>query len=305
MARLIGIGDNVVDCNYTSKVVYPGGNCINFSVFGKQIGNETAYVGKIAKDRWGEVILNALKDKGVDVSHCEIEDGETGRCGIHLKDGDRTIVDENDAGIVKANPLGITEGRWEYIKCFDIAHSSCYSHIEGELFKIKEAGVPLLYDFSDEWDEETLEDVCRNIDIAFFSGKDLSEEDLKGYLKKCVDRYGCRLAVTTIGGRGAIVYNGRKFYQKKPYNFEGGVIDTTGAGDSWITGFISSYVDNMKYMNILNQGNPQNFVNAVDREDYEDHVIEYSMCLGNLLARRNCLVDGSFGFGTAFTDTDI
>ena len=28
-----------------------------------------------------------------------------------------------------------------------------------------------------------------------------------------------------------------KFYRKLPYNFAGGVIDTTGAGDSWITGF--------------------------------------------------------------------
>ena len=302
MARLIGIGDNVVDCNYTSKVVYPGGDCVNFAVFGKQIGQETAYVGKIAKDRWGEVILQALRDKNVDVSRCEIEEGETGRCGIHLTDGDRTIVDENDAGIVKAKPLSLSEELLTYVKTFDLAHSSCYSHIEGELHKIKEAGVPVLYDFSDEWNDEVLEKLCSQINIAFFSGKDLEEEVLKSYLKKCVDEYGCRMAITTIGGRGAIVYNGRKFYQKSPYNFQGGVVDTTGAGDSWITGFMSSYLNNMKYLEILKEGAPKNFVNSADIEDFEDYAIEYSMCLGNLLARRNCLVEGSFGLGIAFTD---
>ena len=89
-----------------------------------------------------------------------------------------------------------------------------------------------------------------------------------------MDSYGCYLAITTIGGRGAIVYNGRKFYRKLPYNFAGGVIDTTGAGDSWITGFISSYIDNMKKMEILKKNSPDNFLSQSDVEDFEDHVIE-------------------------------
>ena len=81
MVRLIGIGDNVVDCNYTTQTVFPGGNCVNFAVFGRQLGHETAYVGMIARDFWGDVILNSLVKNRVDVSQCVIEDGETGRCG--------------------------------------------------------------------------------------------------------------------------------------------------------------------------------------------------------------------------------
>ena len=65
--------------------------------------------------------------------------------------------------------------------------------------------------------------------------------------------YGCRLAVTTIGSRGAIVYNGRKYYRKLPYNFEAPVADTTGAGDSWITAFISSYIENKGRMDRLHE----------------------------------------------------
>lgn len=305
MVRLVGIGDNVVDCNYTTGIAYPGGNCVNFAVFGRQLGNEAAYVGKVAKDYWGDVIFRALQEKEIDLSRCEVEDGETGRCGIHLTNGDRTIVDENDAGLVKANPIVITEELLEYIKTFDIAHSSCYSYIEGELHKIKESGIPVLYDFSDEWDGEMLERICKDITIAFFSGKELPDEELKEYLRKCVNEYGCQMAITTIGGRGAIVYNGRKYYQKQPYNFAGGVVDTTGAGDSWIAGFISSYLDGQKQIQRLKKGNPENFIREADYNDFEDGLIEYGMCLGNMLARRNCLVQGSFGCGEHFAEPEI
>ncbi|MCI9488085.1 MAG: hypothetical protein HFI64_14205 [Lachnospiraceae bacterium] len=305
MARLVGIGDNVVDLNYTTGIAYPGGNCVNVAVFGRMLSHETAYVGKIAKDRWGEVILHAVREMGVDVSRCEIEEGETGRCGIHLTEGDRKIVEENDAGLVKERPLRVTEDLLTYIRTFDIAHSSCYSHIEGELKKIKDAGIPLLYDFSDEWTAKTLREICPDITVAFFSGKELPEEELKGYLSQCVDEYGCELAVTTIGGRGAIVYNGRRFYTKRPYNYGGSVVDTTGAGDSWITAFICTFFDNRNYLELLRGNSEEHFVREEDIHDMEDCLIEHCMCQGNLLARKNCMVKGSFGYGVTFAEPEM
>lgn len=304
MARLVGIGDNVVDLNYTTGIAYPGGNCVNVAVFGGMLGHETAYVGKIAKDRWGEVILGAVREMGVDVSRCEIEEGETGRCGIHLADGDRRIVEENDAGLVKERPLQVTEDLLAYIRTFDVAHSSCYSHIENQLRQIKDAGVPLLYDFSDEWTEEVLRTVCPDISIAFFSGRDLPEKALEGYLRLCVEECGCMLAVTTIGGRGAIVYNGRKFYRKRPYNYGGAVVDTTGAGDSWITAFVCTFFDNRKYLELFVGNSEVSFMREEDFHDLEDCLIEHCMCQGNVLARKNCMVKGSFGYGVAFAEPE-
>ena len=78
------------------------------------------------------------------------------------------------------------------------------------------------------------------------------------------------------------------------------MVDTTGAGDSWITAFISTYIENKKRMDQLHADRPENFTRKVDREDYEDWLIEFCMCAGNLLARRNCLVEGSFGYGVKF-----
>lgn len=300
MIHIIGVGDNVVDRNYTDRIMYPGGNSYNFAVFGRQLGYETAYAGVIGSDAEADLVLKPLKDYGVDISHCQFADGETGICGIHLKDGDRVIVDENDAGVVKSHPFQITDEVLDYLKKFDLVHSSCFSHIENQLLKVKKAGIPVLYDFSDVWEKDSFEKVCPNINIAFFSGKDLSQDELKEQLKCCVDEFGCDMAVTTMGVKGAVVFNGRRFYFKEPYNAGSRAVDTTGAGDSWITAFMACYMDQKKLCSTLLEEKRSDFLKQENREDYEDWLIEFSMCRGNLLARRNCLVKGSLGYGTGF-----
>ena len=58
-------------------------------------------------------------------------------------------------------------------------------------------------------------------------------------------------------------------------------------------------------MDRLHEEQLPDFTRQADREDYEDQLIEFSMCAGNLLARHNCLVEGSFGYGTAFYPSDV
>lgn len=300
MIKMAGLGDNVVDLNYTTKVMYPGGNSINFAVYGKQLGHDTAYLGVFGTDKEAGLVKQILKKMEIDISKCSEVNGETGKCGIRLKRGERTIVEENDAGVVKSHPFRVTKEILEYLKGFDIVHSSCFSYVEDQLIKIKKEGICVLYDFSDQWKEKTLDKICPVINIPLFSGKDLSEDTLKKYLKKAVETHGCNLAVATMGGRGAIVYNGHRFYKKKPYNVEAGAIDTTGAGDSWITAFIASYIENKKILRMLEWDSADNFISEADRVNFEDHLIAMSMCAGNLLARKNCLVEGSFGHGVKF-----
>ena len=147
MIRTIGVGDNVVDRYIHSNMMYPGGNSINFSVYSRQMGAESAYMGVLADDPEGRLIVSALDRLGIDYSKCEFVHGETGRCSTHLVNGDRIITDDNDFGAVKTSPLELTKERLGYISRFDVAHSSCYSFIEGSLHKIKEKGVPVVYDF--------------------------------------------------------------------------------------------------------------------------------------------------------------
>ena len=40
--KVIGIGDNVCDKYYPAKIMYPGGQAMNFSVYAKMLGAEFA-----------------------------------------------------------------------------------------------------------------------------------------------------------------------------------------------------------------------------------------------------------------------
>lgn len=297
MIRVVGVGDNVIDRYMHMGMMYPGGNSLNFAVYAKQLGHQAAYVGVIANDEYGRVITNPLQALHIDTSYCEFVQGETGLSTTTIENGDRTITDDNDYGAVKATPLQLTQTRLDYISTFDIAHSSCFSFIEDQLHLIKERGIPLVYDFSDLWEEKDLEAICPTIGIAFFSGKKLPDNELKRLLKKAVD-LGCELAITTIGKRGAILYNGRQYYQSAPYNLEAAVVDTLGAGDSFLTGFLTTYIEGKKRFALsANTRNAALNTTEEDRGRYENALIEYAMQAGNLLAINNCMFYGAFGHG--------
>lgn len=298
MIKIACMGDNVVDINYIDGMINPGGNCINVAVYCSQMGHEAAYVGVLADDGYAKIVTDSLEANNVDYHMCVTMHGETGRCTCELIDGDRVLGDENDGGLVKSDPLVISDDIVEYLKGFDIVHTSCYSYIDDELYKLKEAEIPLLYDFSTVWSSERVEKISRVADFILFSGRDgLSEEENLKMCTDAVDKYHCKMAIMTMGTKGAWVYDGVTMFQKAPYNVEGGAIDTTGCGDSWISGFITTYVEAMKRLDLMKKNSDDGFIVPENEADVKAHAVELSMCMGNLKARHTCRIKGAYGCG--------
>ena len=298
MIKIACVGDNVVDINYIDGIINPGGNCVNVAAYCSQLGFDAAYVGVMADDGYAKVVTDSLTVNGVDISHCVYMHGETGRCNCKLIDGDRVLGDENDGGLVKSDPLVITDEIVEYLKGFDIVHTSCYSYIDDQMYKIKDAGIPILYDYSTVWNEENVPETAKFADYVLFSGRDgLSEEENLKMFKDAVDKYGYKLSIMTMGTKGALVYDGKKVYTKKPYNVEGGAIDTTGCGDSWISGFITSYMDNKLRLDRMKASSQGSFIVDENYDDAMANIIEISMCMGNLRARYTSQIKGAYGCG--------
>ena len=271
---------------------------MNVAVYCSQLGHRAAYVGVLADDAYGKVLTDSLKQQKVEYFMSPICHGETGRCFINLVDGDRVIGDENDGGLVKSSPLAVTDELIAYLKTFDLVHTSCYSYIEDQLVKIKEAHIPLLYDFSTEWDKKKVKAISGIADFILFSGRDdLSEQENLDVLFEAVDSRYCRMAIITMGVRGAWVYDGREIYAKKPYYAEGGAIDTTGCGDSWISGFITTYMEIVKEMEDMATSSDQYFILEENKRDVERQAIKAGMCIGNLKARHTCRLKGAYGCG--------
>jgi len=48
--KVIGVGDNVVDNYVNERIMFPGGNALNFSVFSAMLGCDSAYLGIFGTD---------------------------------------------------------------------------------------------------------------------------------------------------------------------------------------------------------------------------------------------------------------
>jgi len=296
MIKVIGVGDNVIDRYLHKGIMYPGGNALNFSVYAKQSGIDAGYLGVLGNDIAGKHIASVLQRLGIDISHCRFENGKNGKSSINLINGDRVISEDNHGGVSKDFPIVLNEEDLKYIKSFDVVHTSIYSYMEEEIKKIRKIGVPVSFDFSDIWDNEYLERVCPNTDFSLLSCGDLNEEEIRQLLKRIFDM-GSKVVIATMGKKGAMIYNGRKFYKKKPYNLGAKVLDTLGAGDSFLTGFMLAYIEGNKNYNKATKSEIILELPQSDKTDFEDVLVEYSMARGNLLAARTCMLDGAFGYG--------
>ena len=93
--RVIGIGDNVCDKYYPSKIMYPGGQAMNFSVYAKKLGADAAYMGVFGTDSVASHIIHTLEQFQIDYSRCRQYKGENGYAKVTLVDGDRVFLGSN------------------------------------------------------------------------------------------------------------------------------------------------------------------------------------------------------------------
>lgn len=273
--RVIGVGDNVVDKYVHKKVMYPGGNALNFSVYAKQLGIDAAYLGVFGNDRAASHIIQTMQSLDIDISHCRQHEGENGYALVDLIDGDRVFVGGNHGGVQNEHPIQLTSTDLAYLQSFHLVHSSIYSGMEQEIRKIHQAGIPLSFDFSSDWSPSLLQRLCPFIDYSLLSCGHVPEDEVEGLLKQIVS-CGSRLALATMGSRGAIVYDGEHVYRQHPHHVN--PVDTLGAGDSFFTVFILRFL----------QGE-QGLSAALEE--------------AARFAAQTCLVEGAFGYGISYEES--
>ncbi|NLB90018.1 MAG: carbohydrate kinase, partial [Clostridiales bacterium] len=243
--RLIAVGDNVVDCYLDEGIYYPGGNAVNVAVGCKRSGGESAYLGIFGNDEEADHIKWALTQENISYEGSRVVDAFSGHPGVSLTaEGDRVFVGGPKDTAQHIVRIRLTPKDLDHISGFDICHTSCYSSIEYELPTLQKV-CDVSFDFSSEHtQEEYLSLVCPYIRFAFFSGSDLNKEQIEALIAR-VHQLGVEVVGITLGSDGALFSqkkNGetKRFHQGiKPAK----VIDTMGAGDSFIAGFLTHYFD--------------------------------------------------------------
>lgn len=285
--KILGMGDNVVDRYVNKKIMFPGGNAVNFAVYAKKCGEDSAYLGNIADDKEGKLVYDSLKQLDVDVMYAAPQEGlATERCDVRLDDGDRVFIgcEYGERGQDAWIPYTIKEEHLDYIKSFDVIHCGCYATMENEMVKLKEIKSVKTYDFSAEDEyrtDEYLKKVCPYIDIALFSAAEMNASEVESTVKKVLS-FGTKIVLVTDGTKGQKLWYGDKVYDGIVKKVE--PVDTMGAGDSFFTAFVIS---------MMRHGFGEGRVlTEKDIREVFEYAAEFSA--------KTCLVEGAFGFATEF-----
>ena len=107
--------------------------------------------------------------------------------------------------------------------------------IENDLPGIRQRGVPIAFDFSDQPEHPIVDKAIDYVNYAFFSDDRGDTPELRSFMEKMKAR-GPELVVVTMGDQGSICYDGSRFYKFGILPCK--VVDTMGAGDSYIAGFL-------------------------------------------------------------------
>ncbi|AWB44533.1 fructoselysine 6-kinase [Paenibacillus sp. CAA11] len=268
--KVLGIGDNVVDKYVHLNIMYPGGNALNFAVFAKQLGEEASFLGTFGDDVEAGHVQQVLKELQIDISRCRYESGENGCARVTLENGDRVFLGSNEGGVSRLHPLKLTTEDYEYIRKFAVMHTGLYSHTGHLLSDLRELGIPISFDFSDDFEQQQVDQHIDKVDFAFFSCSHMTDEETHEFLKANYRRKG-QLLLATRGGDRAIAYNGQTYHYQTPILVE--AVDTMGAGDSFIAAFLLKFL--------------------------KERDIHLAMAEGARFAAKSCLVEGSFGYGVA------
>jgi fructoselysine 6-kinase len=238
--KLLAIGDNVVDCYLDRNEYFPGGNCVNVAVNAKRNGASTVgYIGIFATDEPAAHIKAALQEEGIDFHFSRDALGITGQPKVALtEDNDRVFVGGPKDTVQHRFKIQLIQEELEYLKQFDICHVSCYSSMESELDKIAKE-IKVSYDFSNRKDLEYISTVAPYVSYAFFSAAELSEAELNGFIESLA-HFNFDIIGLTRGGEPAVFVHNQDIYKQTLRSID--VVDTMGAGDSLIAGFLTEYV---------------------------------------------------------------
>lgn len=274
--RLLGIGDNVIDQYLQQQIMYPGGNALNFAVYAKMLGNESGYIGIFGNDGIGDYIKSVLKKLEIDFSRSFTLEGENGFAQVHLVNGDRKFIGSNKGGVSKEANLRIESLDRNYVTKFDIVCSSINSHMDDLLLDIhKDFDMPLAYDFSEKGTPLIFEKMSPSLMFGIISCGNITIEEMKKQSYFLLNK-GCKNVIATRGLEGSYFFDGKQEFYYPAHIVA--AIDTLGAGDSYLTGFITTYIE------------------WFNKRPYQE-VIEMAMKTGATFSAKNCMIDGAFGYG--------
>jgi fructoselysine 6-kinase len=225
MVKIAAVGDNVVDCYVSRGLMYPGGNCLNVSVFASRFGAASAYIGAIGADPAGRLIATALNEEGVDTSRLRVVEGRTAYCVIGHRGADRLFL-TSDLGVSVFEP---SREDIVFLRGFDAVHVGQSSGLDRFVPAIA-AAASFSYDFSVRRDAAHREAIGPFCFLSSISGGDIPADQAESIADHLL-ALGSQWVLVTRGGEGAMLAGAGAGFRVAA--FPADAVDTLGAGDAF------------------------------------------------------------------------
>jgi len=231
--------------------LHSGGCAMNTCIDLAKIGMKATVLGMVGKDGFGEFMLNVLKSQGIDTNGVAVKEGVNTSSSVVLvsDSGERTFLH----CIGASAHYGYDDVNFDIIKnsrILFIGGTNLLPNFDGHpcsrlLKKAREEGVYTALDTA--WDAtgrwmEIVEPCLPYLDLfipsydeaRMISGKDEPEEIADVFLNR-----GVRLAVIKLGKEGCFIKNSDGERYNIPTYTDIKAVDATGAGDSFVAGFLT------------------------------------------------------------------
>ena len=229
------------------------GGCANNTAIGlAKLGIDVGAVGRIGTDKFGDFVLQTLNDNHVDTRGV-VRDAETNTSVTFVtvaSDGERSFLHYiGSNGIFSEADVDFDLIRAS--KILHVAGSFVMPNLDGEptahiLRTAREAGVvtslDTVWDTSGNW-LKTLKPCLPHVDVFLPSieeAKQLTGLDSPPDIARFLMDYGIQTVGLKMGDQGSYVRSGAEEFYVPAY--EVNVVDTTGAGDAYVAGFLAGTV---------------------------------------------------------------
>ena len=245
------VGDNCID-RYLPPVdrQLVGGNAVNVAVNLRRLGHHASYFGAVGDDPDGARVRGVLARIGVDLTHLRIVPaGRTSLTVIAMgPDGDRHFVAE-DFGVCR----GYRPDAADLTRLMTMRHVHIGWLDDGGATKhaLAQAGIDVSQDLSVNAAPADIS--CDGLAVAFVSCDGGEAE--AAHLARTTLAQGARLAVILRGARGSLAMRGNDVFNGQALPVT--VSDTTGAGDSFIAGFLAARLADRSIADCLANGHRQ------------------------------------------------
>jgi len=214
-----------------------------------RLGLKVGFSGKLGDDHFGELVLETLKNRGVDVEGIqESPNVQTGVTVVLSYPEDYAMVTHMGA----MESFGINDIDFNYLERSGHLHFSSY-YLQPEMRKgapelfrrAKQMGLTTSFDPGwdpdEEWSEEIYE-LLQHVDVFMPNEQEAKYIAEKSDIDAAVDKLSdyCEVVVVTQGSRGSVCRIDDRTIRAGVFTVT--PQDTTGAGDSFNAGFLSQWL---------------------------------------------------------------